>query len=140
MTPRSRSDDSFESGLNYPARRRRGALLWSSHWFFLNRKQKRILFISVWARTRSTGNSWTSGETTGYHGWSSSVDSGSERFLGWEGASGAGARALGLTTSLVSFFLLYMCTSMGSWTFTVHYLCCYVSVLVHCYEPYDPEG
>lgn len=102
MTPRSRSDDSFsfESGLNYPARRRRGALLWSSHWFFLNRKQKRILFISVWARTRSTGNSWTSGETTGYHGWSSSVDSGSERFLGWEGASGAGARALGLTTSL----------------------------------------
>ncbi|KAK0185143.1 Maf1-domain-containing protein [Armillaria mellea] len=100
MTPRSQSDDSFESGLNYPARRRRGALLWSSHWFFLNRKQKRILFISVWARTRSTGNSWTSGETTGYYGWSSSVDSGSERFLGWEGASGAGARALGLTTSL----------------------------------------
>ncbi len=34
MTPRSWSDDSFESGLNYPGRRRRGALLWSSHWFF----------------------------------------------------------------------------------------------------------
>ena len=31
--------------------RRRGALLWSSHWFFLNRKLKRILFITVWARS-----------------------------------------------------------------------------------------
>ncbi|KAG7451847.1 Maf1-domain-containing protein [Guyanagaster necrorhizus] len=96
MMARRRSDDSLKSGLT---RRRRGALLWSSHWFFLNRKQKRILFISVWARTKGKGNIWMGGEKTGYR-WSSSVDSGSERFLGWEGATGAGARALGLTTSL----------------------------------------
>ncbi|KAK0473866.1 hypothetical protein IW261DRAFT_1655862 [Armillaria novae-zelandiae] len=87
MMPRSRLDDSFKSGLNYPAQRHCGVLLWSSHWFFLNHKQKHILFISVWARMGSTGNLWTSGDMTSYHGWSSSVDSGSERFLRWEGAT-----------------------------------------------------
>ncbi|KAK7062666.1 hypothetical protein VNI00_000154 [Paramarasmius palmivorus] len=40
------------------SRRRTGALLWSSHWFFLNRKQKRILFVSVWARSRPVGRAW----------------------------------------------------------------------------------
>src|SRR6266481_2326911 len=34
-------------------KRRCGALLWSSHWFFLNPKLKRILFISVWAHTKN---------------------------------------------------------------------------------------
>ncbi|KAJ3861624.1 Maf1 regulator-domain-containing protein [Lentinula novae-zelandiae] len=66
-------------------------LLWSSHWFFLNRKQKRILYVTVWARKRSMDSM---PETP--------VDeelfptAGKERFLGWEGAAGAGARALGL--------------------------------------------
>ena len=77
--------------------KRRGALLWSSHWFFLNRKLKRILFISIWARTRSmNGSPWTS-EAQQYSTRSSSLKS--ERFVGWEGAVGAGARALGLVAS-----------------------------------------
>ncbi|KAJ7494604.1 Maf1 regulator-domain-containing protein [Mycena galericulata] len=48
--------------LMYPLLRmkRRGTLLWSSHWFFFNRKLKRVLFISVWARSRGIGRSWTS--------------------------------------------------------------------------------
>lgn len=74
--------------------RRRGALLWSSHWFFLNRKLKRILFISVWARSKGV-SSWT-GEDFAY-GTPEKVSS--ERFLGWEGAIGAGARAMGLSAS-----------------------------------------
>ncbi|KAF8892843.1 Maf1 regulator-domain-containing protein [Mucidula mucida] len=73
------SDDSEE----YPPRRH-GALLWSSHWFFLNRKQKRIVYISVWARTRRPA--WIPMEET----------LSSERFIGWEGATGAGARAMGI--------------------------------------------
>lgn len=60
--------------------RRAGGLLWSSHWFFHNKKQKRILFITIWAKKRR-----------GYS-QSSDVDS----FVGWEGGVGAGARALGL--------------------------------------------
>jgi len=94
-------------------KRRRGALLWSSHWFFLNRKLKRILFISVWAKTRGLERSWN-GETgsldvdgldleDGY-GTFGSAPSGekfsSERFLGWEGGVGAGARAMGLSVSV----------------------------------------
>jgi hypothetical protein len=72
--------------------RRRGALLWSSHWFFLNRKMKRILFISVWARTK-TPRLWIDDEFAE----PISIDEGkNERFFGWEGAVGAGARAMGL--------------------------------------------
>jgi hypothetical protein len=32
--------------------RRWGTLSWSSHWFFFNRRLKRILFVMVWARSR----------------------------------------------------------------------------------------
>ncbi|THG99592.1 hypothetical protein EW145_g7235 [Phellinidium pouzarii] len=74
--------------------RRRGALLWSSHWFFLNRKLKRILFISVCARTKG-GHQWTSDED-GVYGSSPGKLGRSERFMGWDGAVGAGARAMGL--------------------------------------------
>lgn len=114
-------------------------LLWSSHWFFLNRKQKRILYVSVWARKRSLGSMlrtpvdeeyFVNGNETIHHLYASvagrsrplrkfsesddsdgspvtvkfpTTKSGSrsltekERFLGWEGAAGAGARALGLS-------------------------------------------
>jgi hypothetical protein len=60
-------------------RRHKGGLLWSSNWFFFHRKQKKILFISVWARKRI--DAWAGGE---------------DRFLAWEGAVGTGARAFGL--------------------------------------------
>ncbi|KZP00563.1 Maf1 regulator, partial [Calocera viscosa TUFC12733] len=40
-----------ETELQYP-RRRLGGLLWSANWFIHNKKQKRILFVSVWARKR----------------------------------------------------------------------------------------
>ncbi|KAF9818558.1 hypothetical protein IEO21_02663 [Rhodonia placenta] len=72
--------------------KRRGALLWSSHWFFLNRKLKRILLITTWARSKNV-RSWIDEEMF--------VDEkATERFLGWEGAIGAGARALGLGASI----------------------------------------
>lgn len=94
-------------------KRRRGALLWSSHWFFLNRKLKRILFISIWAKTKGMERSW-SGETgaldadgldleDGYGTFGSAPSSekfSSERFLGWDGGVGAGARAMGLSASV----------------------------------------
>ena len=78
-----------------PRTKKRGALLWSSHWFFLNRKLKRILFLSVWARSKGIGRSWMDDEFDGL------VSKGlrGEWFLGWEGAVGAGARALGLTAA-----------------------------------------
>ncbi|KAG5340906.1 hypothetical protein C0989_012658 [Termitomyces sp. Mn162] len=78
--------------------KRRGALLWSSHWFFLNRKLKRILFITVWARTRGMARSWSDDDL---HPVVSvkEIDH-TERFLGWEGGSGAGARAMGLKVSV----------------------------------------
>ena len=69
--------DVDESGVRRGVGREVGALLWSSHWFFVNRKQKRILFISVWSRSKVV------------------VDEG-ERFFGWEGGIGAGARAMGI--------------------------------------------
>jgi hypothetical protein len=75
--------------------KRRGALLWSSHWFFLNRKLKRILFISVWARSRSMVRSW--GDDT--FELTSEKDLSAERFLGWDGGIGAGARAIGLISA-----------------------------------------
>ena len=64
-----------------PVRRRTGAaLLWSNHWFFLNRKQKRVLFISIWAKSK-------------VHGYSP------DRFLGWTGAAGAGLTAFRASTA-----------------------------------------
>ncbi|CAA7265553.1 unnamed protein product [Cyclocybe aegerita] len=73
--------------------KRRGALLWSSHWFFLNRKRKRVLFISVWARSTGIGRMYTSDEDEYELDFSTSS---SERFRGWEGGDGLGARSLGL--------------------------------------------
>ena len=86
------SDDSDEPPYGRP--RRRGALLWSSHWFFLNRKLKRVLFISIWARSKGIA-SWMDQEVA--YGSPGKVSN--ERFLGWEGAVGAGARAMGLSAS-----------------------------------------
>jgi len=93
-----RTTSSAESDESYPRvsspvhirMKRRGALLWSSHWFFLNRKLKRILFITVWARSKGM-RSWVDEDMLDV---TESV--GRERFLGWEGAEGAGARAMGL--------------------------------------------
>ncbi|KAJ7022628.1 Maf1 regulator-domain-containing protein [Mycena alexandri] len=106
-TPRAAVDSSLSNNLPSPSllypllrMKRRGTLLWSSHWFFLNRKLKRILFISVWARSRGMGHSWSSDEEfdildLGHESLRSEKLS-SERFFGWEGGAGAGARALGL--------------------------------------------
>ncbi|KAF7316937.1 hypothetical protein HMN09_00428000 [Mycena chlorophos] len=88
-TPRAALGSSLSKYLPTLGTKRRGTLLWSSHWFFLNRKLKRILFISIWARSRGLTRSWTSDEEF-------EVKAPSERFLGWEGGVGAGARALGL--------------------------------------------
>lgn len=76
-------------------KRRGGALLWSSHWFFLNPKLKRILFVSISARTRSVARGWDGGEPEETFGATAG-----ERFFGWEGGAGAGARALGLSASI----------------------------------------
>lgn len=75
--------------------KRRGALLWSSHWFFLSRKLKRILYISVWARSRGIGRSLYDEEYE-VEPLSNSL---SERFKAWNGGIGAGARAIGLATA-----------------------------------------
>ncbi|KAJ6544794.1 Maf1 regulator-domain-containing protein [Mycena vulgaris] len=105
-TPRAAVDSSLSNNLpslTYPLLRmkRRGTLLWSSHWFFLNRKLKRILFISVWARSRGMGRSWTSDDEfdildLSHDSMRAEKELTSERFIGWEGSAGAGARALGL--------------------------------------------
>jgi len=77
--------------------RLRGSLLWSNHWFLVNRKLKRVLFISIWAKSRGYGFSPSSNGTgTGGGlkqggGWGTSI--GLERFIGWQGAQGTGARA-----------------------------------------------
>ncbi|KAH8103694.1 Maf1-domain-containing protein [Phellopilus nigrolimitatus] len=81
---RNSSDTDSDSSPLRVRMRRRGALLWSSHWFFLNRKQKRILFISVCARTKG-GHQWTSDEVEVY-GSPEKLNNG-ERFVGWEGLS-----------------------------------------------------
>ncbi|KAL1672893.1 Maf1 regulator-domain-containing protein [Schizophyllum commune] len=86
------SDEEDESPLFGPS----GALLWSSHWFFLNRKLKRILYVTVWARAKGMARSWPGGEASDFL---SSRHKSPERFLGWEGGAGAGARALGLRSS-----------------------------------------
>ncbi|KAL5526072.1 hypothetical protein ACEPAG_7410 [Sanghuangporus baumii] len=94
--PGRKSSDTDSDGSPLRVRlRRRGALLWSSHWFFLNRKLKRILFISVCARTKG-GHQWTSDEDS--YGSPEKLSS-SERFMGWEGATGAGVRALNIGIS-----------------------------------------
>lgn len=96
-TSPSVGSDEFDSVLasSLPRmRRRKGALLWSSHWFFLNRKLKRILFVSIWARSKGIG-SWMDQDLLSTS--PERVVSG-ERFFGWEGAIGAGARAMGLTS------------------------------------------
>ncbi|EIN09835.1 Maf1-domain-containing protein [Punctularia strigosozonata HHB-11173 SS5] len=71
--------------------KRRGGLLWSSHWFFVNRKLKRILFVSVWARSRGMSRRWSdSDESELGASWSEDVGERtgrSERFRGWEGAA-----------------------------------------------------
>ncbi|KLO09878.1 Maf1 regulator [Schizopora paradoxa] len=93
-TPRRTSSDTDEGSPLRVRLKRHGSLLWSSHWFFLNRKMKRILFISICAQTKG-GHQWTSDEDD--LSWSQSSSSTThERFHGWEGAAGAGARAVGL--------------------------------------------
>lgn len=97
-TPRAAIRSSVFDYLSSPARpiptslrfKRRGALLWSSHWFFFNRKKKRILFISVWARSSGIGRMYTSEEDV-----FDTINT-QESFKGWEGSSGLGARTLGL--------------------------------------------
>jgi hypothetical protein len=93
--------------------RLRGSLLWSNHWFLVNRKLKRVLFISIWAKSRGYGFSPSSNgvgaraaslgglKPTG--GWGTNVV-GSERFVGWQGAQGAGARAFAARKAESSVF------------------------------------
>ncbi|KAJ7650414.1 Maf1 regulator-domain-containing protein [Roridomyces roridus] len=103
-TPRAAVDSSLSHNLPslaYPKLlriKRRGTLLWSSHWFFFNRKLKRVLFITVWARSRGLGRSWSSDEELDMFEMDqrNAKELSSERFFGWEGGAGAGARALGL--------------------------------------------
>ncbi|KAG6849728.1 hypothetical protein H0H93_005931 [Arthromyces matolae] len=106
MPPTPRKEPDFVSDEDSPSSmyphirlKRRGALLWSSHWFFLNRKLKRILFISVWARTRGLARSWLDDDLYPVTS-SKEIDNTSERFLAWEGGFGAGARAMGLKVSV----------------------------------------
>ncbi|TRM64999.1 Maf1 regulator-domain-containing protein [Schizophyllum amplum] len=89
---RRASDEDGDSPLTTPS----GALLWSSHWFFLSRKLKRILYVSVWARSKGMARSWPGSEAADFLSGRSASP---ERFLGWEGGAGAGARALGLRSS-----------------------------------------
>lgn len=98
--------------------RLRGSLLWSNHWFFVNRKQKRVLFISIWATSRGYGFSPSSAShvkthVDGYNSTGNGLRSGgggsggalgSERFLGWQGAQGAGARAFAARKAGSSLF------------------------------------
>ncbi|KAH9013517.1 Maf1 regulator-domain-containing protein [Lactarius hengduanensis] len=90
---RAPADDDFHT---HTLLRRRGALLWSSHWFFFNRRLKRILFVSVWARSRGMTR-WGDDDLHGSPGKLQTISG--ERFLGWEGAVGAGARAMGLSAA-----------------------------------------
>ena len=72
--------------------RHRGPTLWSSHYFFVNKKQKRILYLSIWAKSKA-GGGWADFSTEDID-FTETVKG--ERFHGWEGAAGAGARAMGL--------------------------------------------
>jgi len=100
---RTNSSDfsSLESSLESPTRskprrilnrRPRTPLLWSSHWFFYNKKLKRVLFISVWARKKA----WPISSSGLDEESSYALSSSNEAFRGWVGDVGAGARALGL--------------------------------------------
>ncbi|KAG5636764.1 hypothetical protein H0H81_006954 [Sphagnurus paluster] len=93
-------DESDADAFAYPHIRmkRRGALLWSSHWFFVNRKLKRIMYVTVWARTKGLARSWSDEDL--YHVSSTKEIDSDERFFGWEGGFGAGARAMGLKGAL----------------------------------------
>jgi len=91
-------DTSFESDSASPTRTRPrslfrkrsgGGFLWSTHTFFHNRKQKRILYITTWARKKTNQNLMTR-----------SYDL--EGFRAWDGATGAGARAFGLKSRSLS--------------------------------------
>jgi len=64
-------------------RKRNGGFLWSTHTFFHNRKQKRILYITTWSRKKSDQSLMTRSQDL-------------EGFKAWDGAMGAGARAFGL--------------------------------------------
>lgn len=101
--PRKRLDSSDFSALDSPARpkhrrsslrhrRPRTPLLWSSNWFLYNRKLKRIVFISIWARKKSWMTPADDGEEV--EGLFSSTPG--DFFKGWVGDAGAGARAFGL--------------------------------------------
>ncbi|KAJ7579159.1 Maf1-domain-containing protein [Mycena floridula] len=85
---------SFDEDQPIPRRRqfqRQGALLWSAHWFFINKKLKRVLFVSIWARATHALATQAIPLRTGY-----ADEMAAERFHGWEGGVGAGARALGI--------------------------------------------
>ena len=92
--------------------RLRGSLLWSNHWFLVNRKLKRVLFISIWAKSRGYGFSPSSNSGTSAVGPSTTLPMnqngaksiGSERFVGWQGAQGAGARAFAARKAGSSIF------------------------------------
>jgi hypothetical protein len=101
--PRKRTNSSDYSSFDSPVcprthrfsahRRPRTPLLWSSHWFFYNKKLKRILFISVWARKKA----WPISAGGLDEKSSYSLSETKESFHGWVGDVGAGARALGLS-------------------------------------------
>lgn len=97
---RTTSSEEFVFRIPSPTRvrmRRRGPLLWSCHYFFYNRKLKRVLFITVWSR-RPRNAQWSSANEEMDE--EAEYISGGERFLGWEGAVGAGARAMGLRAAI----------------------------------------
>src|ERR1700761_7991549 len=68
-------------------RKPHGGLLWSTHSFFHNRKLKRILYVTTWARKKVGENMMTSSQDM-------------EGFKAGDGAIGAGARAFGLKSDL----------------------------------------
>ncbi|GJJ08570.1 hypothetical protein Clacol_002789 [Clathrus columnatus] len=104
--PRKRHNSSDFSALDSPKRfnrfrsslrhrRPRTPLLWSSNWFFYNRRLKRIVFISIWARKKSWSTTTVEdGEEEEDQIFSSSRTG--DSFKGWVGDVGAGARAVGL--------------------------------------------
>jgi len=73
---------------SFMRKRSGGGLLWSTHAFFHNRKQKRILYITTWARKKSNESPMTRSQEM-------------EGFKAWDGAVGAGARAFGLHSSQI---------------------------------------
>ncbi|KAH8826624.1 Maf1 regulator-domain-containing protein [Flagelloscypha sp. PMI_526] len=87
------NDSSFSGQIRH---KRRGPLLWSSYWFFLNRKQKRILFINLWSRSKRPDPLLFLGGNEEGASWSSLSSSlpKNDRFLGWDDSFGLGARSL----------------------------------------------